>query len=771
MALAPADFYAYSRATGQPYPESPEERAQQAPEVLEFRRNQLKSQESSNSNPIALGLGIGLGLAGLGGAGLAARRMLRSGKSTGQSGVSQTDLSNYDAAPLKQASRYKPASVEPSKVAMDAPVAPVQQTVDISSAVDNAVADVLSKVEATNTLVNQQQTTGGLNVRQAIAALESGEDQSTGRVKNQLQRNEDLNLGQIEILEDIASEQRNWMMEQDEPISRVASQLSDGVPVKQAETLLANEPTFVQQFLQRERDEIASQMGEQGLSSPSLVERELANRIGPESYQYGPEYTKIKQQIELGLQDPSILQVNETPKTFNIGGGEFPINVKNVMADDPEMAFRKPYISSDTAINSEQSFVDKQNTIKNWLGDIRVEVAPQLNKLKQEEGLLAEQHNMLMYALNKKPDRELGEQFKVIGNQLKQNRSQQDFLNRRLSGATFSAQEQLSELSKWTPSTLTDWSGEGAVVRPKLTAPDTMSFESEGGELSNIERGSRMAQPGPEDLEIVPGGLLSGGRAKVVSNIGQDFGFDPTTGDRVVVPLVDETGERIVQKLAGKRMGEDVGVRGRGGVAGLDTKASIGIYGPELSEYGTAAQTKAGQYTQEASQVPSLVNPIPVQKVTGGYFAYPQQREADPAKYTQEATPERIASVLISEQVRKGQLSLPQQDINSYPSSILARPVRINFPEETPQRLPLSSNLQQQLATTLRNTPIDQEKVARIQATNRHLANYITTAAQRLEGPETSQSDVKLKGKGQNTLRPYQVPSEAMLQQLMRAYR
>ena len=97
--------------------------------------------------------------------------------------------------------------------------------------------------------------------------------------------------------------------------------------------------------------------------------------------------------------------------------------------------------------------------------------------------------------------------------------------------------------------------------------------------------------------------------------------------------------------------------------------------------------------------------------------------------------------------------------------------MRINFPQETPQQLPLSSNLQQQLATTLRNTPIDQEKVARNQATNRHLANYITTAAQRLEGPETSQSDVRLKGKGQNALRPYQAPSEAMLQQLMRVYR
>ena len=233
MALAPADFYAYFRATGQPYPESPEERAQQAPEVLEFRRNQLKSQESSNSNPLALGLGIGLGLAGLTGAGLAARRMLRSGKATGQSGVSSFDLSKYDTEQIREAGRTKPTSVAPSKVVMDAPVAPVKQAVDISSAVDDAVADVLSKVDIANTLVDQQQTTGGFNVRQAIAALESGEDQATGRVKNQLQRNEDLDLGQIEILEDIASEQRNWMMEQDEPINRVASQLPDGVPVDQ----------------------------------------------------------------------------------------------------------------------------------------------------------------------------------------------------------------------------------------------------------------------------------------------------------------------------------------------------------------------------------------------------------------------------------------------------------------------------------------------------------------------------------------------------------
>jgi hypothetical protein len=92
--------------------------------------------------------------------------------------------------------------------------------------------------------------------------------------------------------------------------------------------------------------------------------------------------------------------------------------------------------------------------------------------------------------------------------------------------------------------------------------------------------------------------LLSGGRAKSVPNIGSDLGIDPETGDRITLPNVNQdTGETLVQKLAGKRMGADVNVRGRGGVAGMETKASIGIYGPELAEYGTAAMTKQGEYT------------------------------------------------------------------------------------------------------------------------------------------------------------------------------
>lgn len=79
MALSPADFYAYSRATGAPVPEDPEERAQMAPEVAEFRRNQLKAPEQGQQqgqNALASLAGIGaLALAGVGAYRLAKGRL------------------------------------------------------------------------------------------------------------------------------------------------------------------------------------------------------------------------------------------------------------------------------------------------------------------------------------------------------------------------------------------------------------------------------------------------------------------------------------------------------------------------------------------------------------------------------------------------------------------------------------------------------------------------------------------------------------------------
>jgi len=71
MALSPADYAAYSRATGTPYPEDPEERAQITPDVLEFRRNQLRAPQEESNLPGILGAAA-LGLSALaGGVGIA----------------------------------------------------------------------------------------------------------------------------------------------------------------------------------------------------------------------------------------------------------------------------------------------------------------------------------------------------------------------------------------------------------------------------------------------------------------------------------------------------------------------------------------------------------------------------------------------------------------------------------------------------------------------------------------------------------------------------
>ena len=73
MVLAPADFYAYSRATGAPVPQTPEERAQIATDVLEFRRNQLKAPEEKPDTLKAIGAAT-LAVAGALGAGFGAKK-------------------------------------------------------------------------------------------------------------------------------------------------------------------------------------------------------------------------------------------------------------------------------------------------------------------------------------------------------------------------------------------------------------------------------------------------------------------------------------------------------------------------------------------------------------------------------------------------------------------------------------------------------------------------------------------------------------------------
>lgn len=364
MALSPADFYAYSRATGAQIPEDPQERAEMAPEVLEFRRNQLRAPQQEPNTLETLGTAA-LGLGAAIGAGLAARRFLggrakaafeipKAPAKSATAGVTQADLSNLQKAagrpeasapqprriPLtpeqqqrmeaskRRSPLYQP-EVPPSKTAYTpfqkaTPPAPepgtptyaeyeelaktyspetaaravargtfeermaeagLQTKVPSTGTTENALAidptdkllEELEQMQASRKqalesrmsqaysrrmktaeeLLGQLQAEGPdlTTIQQAAAparsnqfanAVQSGEDQMTGRMKMQLSRNEDLDMSQVELLENMAAENEALMRDyadpaqmqgfvNDDAINEAASRLPDGLPVDQAE--------------------------------------------------------------------------------------------------------------------------------------------------------------------------------------------------------------------------------------------------------------------------------------------------------------------------------------------------------------------------------------------------------------------------------------------------------------------------------------------------------------------------------------------------------
>ena len=98
-----------------------------------------------------------------------------------------------------------------------------------------------------DTLVDQQVSSNLNQVDQFVNAVNSAEDQQTGRVKLAFQRNEDENLAAIELAEDRAdarlatlaqaSPESAGAIEVDAAINTVASQRPDGMPLDQAEGL------------------------------------------------------------------------------------------------------------------------------------------------------------------------------------------------------------------------------------------------------------------------------------------------------------------------------------------------------------------------------------------------------------------------------------------------------------------------------------------------------------------------------------------------------
>ena len=210
--------------------------------------------------------------------------------------------------------------------------------------------------------------------------------------------------------------------ELDSAINQAASTLPDGLPVDQAERLnirtqgidlrtgerfaLAPERPYrgglqpgmqleaeaqapsrgmeaAQKFLTTEREEIASQLGEQGLpATASRIEAELANRLsGPKAWEYGPEYTQRKQALQLGATyDPDLF---ESVATGVKPAGEVTIAGEAV----PVSSLREPVVMEETAQRLQERVAEK----KDWLGNIRLQEQQRQLQLGNEIERLAQE--------------------------------------------------------------------------------------------------------------------------------------------------------------------------------------------------------------------------------------------------------------------------------------------------------------------------------------------------------------------------------------------
>jgi hypothetical protein len=786
MAVSPADFYAYSRATGVQIPDDPYEKAKLVPEIKEFRQNQLRApqqEQSKGPDPLSVGLGVGLALAGGIAGGLGIRKLLRGPAKSATAGVRQVDLGDM-AGDIATASRFRPRAVNESVPTPS--VAPIVVTpkVDAQEFTPRGYLEKTGAVAPAEDLTSFQQQSLPQVIDQKMNAVESAEDQVTGRMKTQLQRNEDLDMGQVEMLEDIASQQPNLTMAKDGPINSVASQLPDGRPVDQAEgidlrtgerfairqgnrefaprstlgttglvpgqkILLEQEPqsvagTSATRFMEAERDRISRELTiDEVPVSPARVDAELAKRLGPQASTYGPKYTARAQALQTfaNTGDPIAAETvkrfglrpvtfetfeNMSPEKKRLFESSAPMSLEGYPSTELQAVIdptgikvnapgfgvvdistlRKPVVMESTARQADE-FVEGAKADKlNWVqGKINeIEGAKQGILLERKERIKTAADNLLVNLEQAKANgqndvadelesqldnlRTLYKNPELVGDYKEFGEGGMRHLNSQLRGVQISTNKQISALEKRYPTTLANRTGEASRVF---------------GEL-DVNTGEFI----PETMEV------RSGRSDV--DLGRKGGG----------------GRNIAEFTAGERLDEEIrALQGGGRMRDYDLETGAPVQrwqgdstqtGRTIDEYGIrltgqrAADPKIRpsipQYTQQEIEKEALR--LSKADPYGDVPMAPEYTEVVENLGYQQPTSERRASVLLSEQVRKGQRSFPQQNISSYPSSILARPVRINFPEQTIKPSPVQLSLPSDVvpataaAARVRITPADQ---------------------------------------------------------------
>jgi hypothetical protein len=308
MAPYPADFYAFSAATGIDVPDDPYERAALAPQVLEFRRNQLKAPQQESNVAQTIGAAALAGAAAVG-AGLAARRFFGRGaqipkgparsatrpittanlqemangpvRKIANARVTQSapqETAKIPATPAAQAEPKAPAIVEPSRPApgttenalaidpTDRLIAEYQDMLATQSAERASKSKALQTRMNTSYVKNLNQTATQLldqlqnesltTIQREVApaqqlqvnnALETGANQTVGRNRHLDQLDHQYDPTQVALLNEMADADYETMMRQDEP--GITQQIEE----------LETRPVSSQEFADMARDEMIAQ--------------------------------------------------------------------------------------------------------------------------------------------------------------------------------------------------------------------------------------------------------------------------------------------------------------------------------------------------------------------------------------------------------------------------------------------------------------------------------------------------------------------------------
>lgn len=349
MALSPADFAAYSRATGTPYPEDPEERAALAPEVIQFRQNQLRAPQQE-SNPLAALGAAALGIGALAGGAALSRRLGRvpaQATASTQPNLTQKGIQDVSAIgrqrsveeSIRQARQERPTGIVQTDLSavnklLDDPE--LKQLVQKQSAEEQA--ELRSEMARQQARVQAQKREDLWNlvqeireeapvVNQTIGALESGEDQMTGRVMRGVQRNEDLDASQV-----------NEVARQTGSTEVAASLTPDGIPSDQAEGLTVLDLNKKESF--RITPRALSQETEDPL--PALLrEARLALEVDSD-YDYSAENRRQAAQVQDRIQRAKALQSQATQILDELKA-EAPIDVSQADPKAFAAAFNKQY--------------------------------------------------------------------------------------------------------------------------------------------------------------------------------------------------------------------------------------------------------------------------------------------------------------------------------------------------------------------------------------------------------------------------------------------